>query len=63
MPYKVSNQIPTDSKTGCTEMFFGNWADLMIGDQMGLETTLPLANGRTVTVSNSALFIAVLLLR
>lgn len=27
MPYKVSNQIPTDSKTGCTEMFFGNWAD------------------------------------
>ena len=38
MPYKVSNQIPTDSKTGCTEMFFGNWADLMIGDQMGLET-------------------------
>lgn len=38
MPYKVSNQIPTNSKTGCTEMFFGNWADLMIGDQMGLET-------------------------
>ena len=44
MPYKVSNQIPTDSKTGCTEMFFGNWADLMIGDQMGLETYTTLEN-------------------
>jgi HK97 family phage major capsid protein len=36
-PYKVSNQIPTDSnnKTG---LFFGNWADLLIGEQLGLET-------------------------
>lgn len=35
-PYKVSNQIPTVS--GQTDLFFGNWADLLIGDQMGLET-------------------------
>ncbi len=37
IPYAVSNQIET-SKDGLTDMFFGNWADLMIGDQMGLET-------------------------
>lgn len=36
-PYKVSNQIATDS-TGLTEMCFGNWADLLVGEQMGLET-------------------------
>lgn len=36
-PYKVSNQIPVSS-TGLTELFFGNWADLLIGDQMGMET-------------------------
>ena len=36
-PYKVSNQIPTSSD-GKTDLFFGNWADLLIGDQMGLET-------------------------
>lgn len=36
-PYKVSNQIPTDGN-GLTDLFFGNWADLLIGDQMGLET-------------------------
>lgn len=36
-PYQVSNQIPTD-KTGLTDMCFGNWADLMVGEQMGLET-------------------------
>lgn len=35
-PYKVSNQIPTN--TGLTDLFFGNWSDLLIGDQMGLET-------------------------
>lgn len=35
--YKVSNQIPTDAN-GLTELFFGNWADLLVGDQMGLET-------------------------
>lgn len=35
-PYKVSNQIPTDN--GKTDLFFGNWSDLLIGDQMGLET-------------------------
>ena len=37
MNYAVTNQIPT-SKDGLTDIFFGNWADLMIGDQMGLET-------------------------
>lgn len=36
-PYKVSNQIPTDSGNK-TAMFFGNWADLLIGEQLGLET-------------------------
>ncbi len=36
MPYKVSNQIPTVN--GMTDLFFGNWSDLLIGDQMGLET-------------------------
>ena len=35
-PYKISNQIPTDN--GKTDLFFGNWSDLLIGDQMGLET-------------------------
>lgn len=35
-PYKISNQIPTND--GKTDLFFGNWADLLIGDQMGLET-------------------------
>lgn len=35
-PYKVSNQIAT--KGVLTDMFFGNWSDLLIGDQMGLET-------------------------
>lgn len=37
IPYKVSNQIPT-GEDGKTDLFFGNWADLLIGDQMGLET-------------------------
>lgn len=36
-PYKISNQIPTTAD-GYTDLFFGNWADLLIGDQMGLET-------------------------
>jgi HK97 family phage major capsid protein len=36
-PYKVSNQIPTDSQNR-TEIFFGNWADLLVGEQLGLET-------------------------
>ena len=36
-PYRVSNQITTDS-TGLTELAFGNWADLLVGEQMGLET-------------------------
>lgn len=35
-PYKVSNQIATTG--GLTDLFFGNWSDLLIGDQMGLET-------------------------
>lgn len=38
IPYATTNQIPTDAKAGTTDIFFGNWADLMIGDQMGLET-------------------------
>lgn len=36
-PYRVSNQITTDS-IGLTELAFGNWADLLVGEQMGLET-------------------------
>ena len=35
-PYKVCNQIRADN--GLTELFFGNWTDLLVGDQMGLET-------------------------
>lgn len=35
-PYKISNQVPVSN--GKTELFFGNWADLLIGDQMGMET-------------------------
>lgn len=35
--YKVSNQIPTETGNK-TSMFFGNWADLLIGEQLGLET-------------------------
>ncbi len=35
-PYKVCNQIQVSN--GATELFFGNWADLLVGDQMGLET-------------------------
>lgn len=36
-PYKVSNQIGTDDANK-TSMFFGNWADLLVGEQLGLET-------------------------
>jgi HK97 family phage major capsid protein len=36
-PYLISNQIPTDP-TFKTSMFFGNWADLLVGEQLGLET-------------------------
>lgn len=36
-PYKVSNQIATDSN-GLTELCFGNWSDMLVGEQMGLET-------------------------
>ena len=35
-PYRVSNQIPVTG--GKTSLFFGNWADLLVGDQLGLET-------------------------
>ncbi len=35
-PYRISNQIPVSNNK--TELFFGNWADLLIGDQMGMET-------------------------
>lgn len=37
IPYGVTNQIPW-TKDGLTDIFFGNWADMLIGDQMGLET-------------------------
>ena len=37
LPYATTNQIPT-SKDGLTDLFFGNWADMLIGDQTGLET-------------------------
>ena len=37
IPYAVTNQIACD-KNGMTDIFFGNWGDMMIGDQMGLET-------------------------
>ncbi|MDR2513901.1 MAG: phage major capsid protein [Christensenellaceae bacterium] len=36
-PFKVSNQIST-SAANKTEIIFGNWADLLIGEQLGLET-------------------------
>ena len=36
-PYKVSNQIMT-SADNKTTLVFGNWADLLVGEQMGLET-------------------------
>lgn len=36
-PYRVSNQISTDNG-GLTELGFGNWADLLVGEQLGLET-------------------------
>lgn len=36
-PYRVSNQITTTTG-GLTELAFGNWADLLVGEQMGLET-------------------------
>jgi len=36
-PFKISNQIPMTSAFE-TEMFFGNWADLLVGEQLGLET-------------------------
>lgn len=36
-PYRVSNQIATSSG-GLTELCFGNWSDLLVGEQMGLET-------------------------
>lgn len=35
-PYKVSNQITVKNKM--TDLIFGNWSDLLVGDQMGLET-------------------------
>lgn len=35
-PYKVSNQIATENKK--TSIIFGNWADLLVGEQLGLET-------------------------
>lgn len=36
-PYRISNQIPMH-QDNTTEIFFGNWSDLLIGDQMGMET-------------------------
>lgn len=37
LPYRVSNQIGT-TKDGYTELGFGNWSDLLVGEQLGLET-------------------------
>lgn len=36
-PFRISNQIATDNNNR-TDILFGNWADLLIGEQMGLET-------------------------
>lgn len=44
-PYRISNQIPV--KDGKTDIFFGNWADLLIGDQMGMETLTTLEGSWT----------------
>ncbi len=35
-PYKISNQIAVKDKM--TDLVFGNWSDMLVGDQMGLET-------------------------
>ena len=35
-PYKVSNQIETANDK--TTIIFGNWSDLLVGEQLGLET-------------------------
>ena len=47
LPYATTNQIPTDKATGRTDLFFGNWADLLIGDQMGMETLTTLEGSWT----------------
>ncbi len=40
-PYKMTTQIPIDltkgSSTNCTEIYFGNWAELLIGMWGGVE--------------------------
>ena len=36
-PFKVSNQVGVN-KSKRTQMIFGNWSDLMVGDQLGLQT-------------------------
>lgn len=36
-PYKVSNQIATSAQKK-SSIIFGNWADLLVGEQLGLET-------------------------
>ena len=37
LPYKVSNQFAT-TDDGLTELGFVNWSDMLVGEQMGLET-------------------------
>ena len=49
-PYKVSNQIATESKK--TSIIFGNWADLLVGEQLGLETYTTLDGSWTDEAGN-----------
>lgn len=37
-PYRTTNIIPTNETTGMTGVIFGEWNDMMVGEQMGLET-------------------------
>jgi len=37
-PYRTTNWIPTNEATGTTSMIFGEWGDLIVAEQFGLET-------------------------
>jgi len=37
-PYRTTNIIDTDSNTGMTSAVFGDWNDMIVGEQFGLET-------------------------
>lgn len=50
-PYKISNQIGVTN--GKTDLFFGNWSDMLIGDQMGMETYTTLDGTWTDDEGNS----------